>query len=903
MQKPVALWIDASEFTTTGGWKLDTQFVHLMGSGYLIAADKPGIPVEDASVSVEIPAEGTYRIWVRDRNWLRPHNPGQFTVLIDGRETGNVLGKAPSDRWLWEIAGDVELSAGSHSLSLHDLTGYFGRCAAILLTNDFDYVPSRETERMYAERTRIKGLRADIAEGGTYDVIVAGGGPGGVPAAIACARTGANVLLLQDRPMLGGNASSEVGITMDGAEVAHINAREGGIAEEIRRLRDRDPAFHGDWTRAMETLAAAEPNLTVLCNHQICQAEMSSPSSIRSVIARDMRDLTFTRFTAAMYIDCTGDGWLGYYAGAKYRFGREGSWQHHEHLAPEKPDLLTMSGCIKSGNLPFFFQSETPVEYHAPAWVPPLPTDDKAFGRNITGKGDRMFWWLEAPNSYDDMWDGEESRDALLLAILGYYDHIKNYWSRKERAKYVQFRFTSVFSGRRESRRLIGDYVLTQDDCFRTEPFDDAISYAGWHLDVHHPEGLYSGEAGPMHCALHVPMPTIPFRCLYSVNIDNLLFAGRNISVSHIALGTVRVENTIATFGQAAGTAAALCIQKQVTPRELYQHHIRELQQQLIRDDQFIPGFRNEDPSDPCLTAAVTASSVKHDEIFQALQGVDDELLPLNVDRLMNYCVASSHGDIEAIYVKLHSANDAPATITLHAYTQGHSLDSFAEQKEVFTAQGEVPPCGEHWVKVPIHIPIPKNDMLDRCYMRIWIDAAEGISWRSVRNRSFYQIAGERLPNGKWNASGCWTYRLTHTEPVEEPANCGPENVINGHSRILDKDRYEWVSDPAQELPQWLELTFRKPTEIRSVSVVFDTDMTNPGTCWTLKLPGVPVCVRSYYAEVFDGENWVRIAEETDNFMRKRTHTFPSLTAEKLRITVTETWGDKSARIMEVRAM
>ena len=215
---------------------------------------------------------------------------------------------------------------------------------------------------------------------------------------------------------------------MDGAEVAHINAREGGIAEEIRRLRDRDPSPHGDWTRAMETLAAPEPNLTVLCNMHVCQAEMESAAKIRSVVARNMLDLTRTRFCAKMFIDCTGDGWLGYYAGAKYRFGREASWQHQEHLAPEQPDMLTMSGCIKSGNLPFF-PSETPVAYHAPAWVPPLPTDDKAFGRNITNDGARMYWWIEAPNVYDDMWDGEESRDALMLAVLGYYDHIKNHWS------------------------------------------------------------------------------------------------------------------------------------------------------------------------------------------------------------------------------------------------------------------------------------------------------------------------------------------------------------------------------------------------------------------------------------------------------------------------------------------
>ena len=798
----------------------------------------------------------------------------------------------------------MELTDGKHTLSLHDLTGYFARCAAILLTNDFDYVPSRDMEHIYAERARIKGLSNEVARGNTYDVIVVGGGPGGVPAAIASARMGMKTLLLQNRPMLGGNASSEVGITMDGAEVAHINAREGGIAEEIRRLRDRDPSFHGDWTRAMEALTAAEPHLTVLCNMHVCQAEMESSGKIRSVVARNMLDLTRMRFAAKIFIDCTGDAWLGYYAGAKYRYGREASWQHNESIAPELADMRTMSGCIKSGNRPFFFKSETPVEYHAPAWVPAVPTDDKAFGRNITGNGGSMYWWLEAPNVYDDMWDGEEARDALLMAILGYYDHIKNHWSGKEKAQNLQFRFTSVFNGRRESRRLIGDYVLTQEDCFKTEPFPDAVSYAGWHLDVHHPEGLYSGENGPMHCAFHVPMLTIPFRCLYSVNIDNLLFAGRNISVSHVALGTVRVENTIATFGQAVGTAAAMCVQLDKTPRQIGQQHIHQLQQQLIRDDQFIPGFKNEDETDPCLTATATASSVKTDEIFQTLQGVDGELLPLDVDRIMNYCVESSHGDIHNLWVKLHNANTTPTTITMHAYTQGHSLDSFAEQKEIFTAQSVVPAAGEYWVKVPICIPVPRNELIDRCYMRIWIDAADGISWRSAMNRSFYQVSGHRAPDSNWKTSSGWTYRCTHIEPVEEIADCSPANVINGYSRILDAKQYEWVSDPKQALPQWLQLEFVAPTQINQVSLVFNTDMTNPGTCWHTgsKTPGVATCVKDYTVAVFDESKWICVADNKENFMRKRTHRFNAVTAQKLRITVTKTWGDPSARIMEVRA-
>ena len=191
MDRKTEIWIDALDFTEKGGWKEDTQFVHLMGSGYLMAADRPGVPVEDAVIRVNIPAGGRYRVWARTRNWLRWHSPGQFRILVNGCDEGNVLGRMHSDAWVWEIAGDYDLPEGQTEIRVRDLTGYFGRFAAILLTTDFDYVPPRETERVQKERARIRGLSQETAFGGDYEVIVVGGGPGGVPAAIASAREGA----------------------------------------------------------------------------------------------------------------------------------------------------------------------------------------------------------------------------------------------------------------------------------------------------------------------------------------------------------------------------------------------------------------------------------------------------------------------------------------------------------------------------------------------------------------------------------------------------------------------------------------------------------------------------------------------------------------------------------------
>ncbi|NLB55336.1 MAG: FAD-dependent oxidoreductase [Lentisphaerae bacterium] len=900
MNKPVEIWIDALDFNEKGGWKEDTQFVHLMGRGYLIASDEPGIHVKDATVQVNILRTDNYRICVRDRNWMRTHSPGKFTVLVNGKGNGKALGAMPSDSWVWEIAGDFMLEEGKCTISLHDLTGYFGRCASVLITTDLDYVPPREVERIHMERARIKGLDTRIKFGGDYDVIVAGGGPGGVPAAIACARMGSKTLLIQDRPILGGNGSLEVGITFDGAGNANIFARESGIAEEIRRLRDYDPEFYGDWTRALEKLVAAEKNLTVVYNNHVCSTDMDG-SSIKSVTAMNIRTLSKSKYSARVFIDCTGDAWLGYFAGAKYRFGREASYQHGESLAPEIADTLTMSGCIKSGNIPFFYDAGKEVEYHAPEWVPKLPESDEDFGRVINGNGASMKWWLEAPNSYDDMWDGEETRDALLLVVLGYYDHIKNYWSKKERAKNYKLDFVSVFNGRRESRRLIGDYILTQNDCTSGRSFDDAISYSGWAIDVHHPNGIYSGKEGPLYCARHVPMIKVPYRCLYSKNIDNLLFAGRNVSATHLALGTLRVQNTIATLGQAAGTAAAMCIKHNETPRGIYERHIRELQQTLIKNDQYIPGFKNEDPGDPCLSAKVRASSYSKTEEFVKEHGIEGPLMPLNVPRGAVIRVSRQKGGIKHLYLKLHSTLSEPCTVTLYARTEGSDIDSYAKFGDVVTAQAIVPPMCEGWVKFPVDVRIDDEKFFSNCRLRVWLDKAEGISWRSKENLSFYYTAGE-LIDGKWKMSVYKSFYVSTEEPVEVIANCSPENVINGYSRIIDAERYEWVSDPEQELPQWIELEFQNTTDINLVSLVFDTDLTNPGTCWHAKFPGVPKCVKDYEVEVFDGSNWKKVAEVTDNFMRKRNHSFETTAVKKIRVTVHSTWGDKSARIMEVRA-
>ncbi|MBE6596854.1 MAG: FAD-dependent oxidoreductase [Ruminococcaceae bacterium] len=898
MNKEIKIWIDALEFER-GGWKEDTQFVHLMGCGYLIAANEPGVPVEDAKIEVDLPQKDIYRIWVRDRNWLRPHNPGKFSLLVNGEDNGVVLGAQPSDAWVWEIAGDFEL-CGKTELTVRDLTGYFGRFSSIVITNDFDYVPSRETERMYKERARAKGLDTDVRYGGDYDVIVVGGGPGGVPAAIASARKGMKTLLIHNRPVLGGNGSSEIGITFEGAGSHGI--RETGIAEELRRLRDSDPMRAGDWQRALEKLVAAEKNITVVYNSHVCDVEMESESRIKGVIALDILELTKKSYTGRIFIDCTGDAWVGYYAGAKYRFGREAKHEYGEYLASDIADTQTMSGCIRDVNRQILMKTASPVSFKAPDWVPKLPEKDEDFGRSISAVT-RQAWWIEAPNTYDDMWDGEESRDALFLVLLGYFDHLKNYWSGKAAAENVRLCFTSIMNGRRESRRLIGDYVLTQDDCINGTQFEDVISYTGWNLDIHHPEGIYGSKNGPLYCARRVHNSAeVPFRCLYSKNIDNLMFAGRNISTTHIAMGTTRVQNTIATLGQAVGTAAAMCIRLGETPRGIYQRHIGELQQTLLKDDQYIPRIRREDHADPCLGAKVSASSVCTTEIFRTAKGEVGELLPMNVARAVNLGYSETHGDIEHIYLRLRSDLAEEKTVRIHAQPFGGDSDTFAAPGEIYTVESVVPPMREGWVRFDVHIPTKRDKYVEAVRIRIELDEAEGISWRSITNGTMYQSAGEKDADGNWRMKLYVSMCASVSEPYEPAANCAPENVVNGYNRIVDSERYEWVSDPEQELPQWIEVELSEPREIKNVNVCFDTDLVNPGVAWGIKIAEAPKCVKDYTVEIFDGKSWRKIADEKDNIFRKRTHSFEPMNAEKIKVTALATWGDRSARIMEISA-
>ena len=438
------------------------------------------------------------------------------------------------------------------------------------------------------------------------DVVVVGGGMAGVCAAIAAARCGVQVVLVHDRPVLGGNSSSEVRMHICGADCSgnrnNTDSRETGILEELR-LED---AVHNPqrsasmWDLLLYDKVRSEANITLLLNTYCRGVRMLAPDRIASVLASCPLTETEYIISAKVFVDCSGDGRLGAEAGAQFRTGREGRQEYGESLAPPRPDEKKLGSTI----LFITRKHDRPIPFVAPRWIVRFPSCQQLPHRSHNS-WEYGYWWVEYGGEMDTIADGDRIRDQLLAFALGVWDHIKNSGSHPQSANWA-LEWIGFLPGKRESRRFIGEYVLNQRDVQQGEVFEDGVAYGGWPIDLHPPEGILSKE--PPAEQIDVPLYNIPLRCLYSRNIRNLFFAGRNISATHVAFGSTRVMGTCSVVGQAAGTAAALCIQERVTPAELKQH-ISLLQQMLLKADAYIIGVTNSDPYDLARSAEVAASS------------------------------------------------------------------------------------------------------------------------------------------------------------------------------------------------------------------------------------------------------------------------------------------------------
>lgn len=429
---------------------------------------------------------------------------------------------------------------------------------------------------MKTEREKREILQADLC--------VIGGGMAGVCAAVAAARRGVRVVLLQDRPVLGGNASSEIRMWIRGASTSFPQYREGGIIEELAN----DNIFHNPsmnfslWDAVVYNKVIAEKNITLLLNTTCIDAE-EADGRIVSVTAWQLTSYKFFRVEAAYFADCSGDCILAEYTGAQCRRGRESRAEYGEAYAPEKADGCTMgNSCLLQAR-----ETDGPVFYTPPPFAYRFSDEEIESRLNIKKGVDysvENFWWLETGGTGDTVRDAEALNKALIAKAFGAWDYIKN--SGRFDSQNWELDWVGFLAGKRESRRYCGDYTLTQNDVETAQPFADEVAYGGWTMDDHNPLGIETREPANIHHPINAPYP-IPYRCLYSKNIENLFFAGRNISVTHMALSSTRVMATCALVGQAVGTACAVALRHKTTPRGVGTY-IGELQQALRDDDCYL---------------------------------------------------------------------------------------------------------------------------------------------------------------------------------------------------------------------------------------------------------------------------------------------------------------------------
>ncbi|HAW30263.1 MAG TPA: pyridine nucleotide-disulfide oxidoreductase [Planctomycetaceae bacterium] len=460
------------------------------------------------------------------------------------------------------------------------------------------------------------------------EILIAGGGMAGCCAALAAARCGAKVILCQDRSVLGGNASSEVRMHIVGANGTgrfdrgtelETEAREGGIIEELRLENClRNPQRSASmFDLILYEKCQAEPNLTLMLNTCVTAVQLNG-NRIESATAE--RQSTEDRFTinAEIFIDCTGDGRLAAEAGALFMEGRESQQQFNESLAPESPDSHRLGSTI----LMQARRHDRPMPFVAPEWARKFdPAELKLRLYATPGEEEPTheygYWWAEWGGVLDTIKENEHIRDELLAIVMGIWDHVKNgpagtpAGADPFQAAHWALDWFGFVPGKRESRRFIGQHILTEHDLLSSRAFPDAIAYGGWSLDLHPPEGIDAPGLEP--CIQH-PVPhlyDIPLAACVSVNRKNLMFAGRNISATHVAFSSTRVMATCAAIGQGVGTAAALAIQQQQEPAELSTNSeiMAQIQQQLLNDDAYLVGIRNEDLYDLARSASVSASS------------------------------------------------------------------------------------------------------------------------------------------------------------------------------------------------------------------------------------------------------------------------------------------------------
>ena len=436
------------------------------------------------------------------------------------------------------------------------------------------------------------------------DFCVVGGGIAGLCAALAAARHGAKTVLVQDRPMLGGNASSEIRMHICGAHGP--NRRETGLLEEIQleNLRYNAGSCWPVFDSVLWGLARREPNLSLLLDASVCACETAEDRSIRSVRAWQGTTQRWIEVAARLFADCSGDAVLAPLSGADYRVGREARAEYGESEAPPEADACTMGSSILFQTMEF----ATPQDFTPPPWAIDFTAPERRHWVENRGIDPTRsnFWWIEVGGADDTIGNAERHRDELLAIAYGVWDYVKNHSAIRDRLRNFGLEWVGSLPGKRESRRYLGDHVLAQGEVQSGGVFPDVVAYGGWLIDNHYPKGFWHDGPGTKYTDCPSPFG-IPYRSLYSRNVPNLLFAGRDISCTHVAMSATRVMATCGLCGQAVGTAAAIAAREHADPRDVSRGPLlAELQRTLLEDDCMLPGLRRE-VRGPCAAARLSS--------------------------------------------------------------------------------------------------------------------------------------------------------------------------------------------------------------------------------------------------------------------------------------------------------
>lgn len=558
--------VEACGFSDPGGWVLDTQFYQQMG-GVQLLAHGMGQPVANAKTSFELPEPGTWRAWVRTRDWCPGEweAPGRFRVKVNGTDLGKDFGT--EEGWGWQDGGTVEITkAGGQSVEVEDLTGFDGRFDAIFFTREEKpELPNDDLAKLTAWKDELSGRAANDVPEESFDVVIVGGGMSGCGAALAARTQGLKVALVQDRPLFGGNASQEIRV--------HTIGIHGKGTELLKKIDTKHyPNGHADAKidQAKREKALKEAGVTLFPHHMAVGLGKDG-DRITSIEAREVTTGLIKRFIAPVFVDSTGDGWIGFWAGAEYREGREASsefdegWDKHGDLwSPKEADNRVMGTSVLWNSS----KAKKPVKFPEVPWAMPVAKRHEA----INGE----WYWEYSANHLDQIKDAEQIRDHMLRAIFGSFANAK----KQPKNAVVQLEWVAYVGGKRCSRRIIGDYIYTMKDATERRDFPDAVVEEKRELDTHYQRAETGAPQDFLSKAIFRKtggLYYLPFRCLYSKDISNLMMAGRCFSCSHIGLSGPRVMLTCGQMGLATGYAAALCKKHSATPREVGKKHVTEL--------------------------------------------------------------------------------------------------------------------------------------------------------------------------------------------------------------------------------------------------------------------------------------------------------------------------------------